>query len=410
MKTELYSMLEPYVDGDWVYEQYPEFHPIAEYEQVQQQYLSRCRAFPGVRSVWTVGEIGVVGISDIDFVVGFADPLPNGDSESLSIHRLDAPGPYVVLHQPLFLSESLLKELFSWRYVSKAECWYGDPTGIHVLPQEQLRIMKLVSLSDIFVQLQPRLLLRTLLSHRMHVRGTLCQINALKHTLSRYSGATRLATTEWDSFILEFVEFRRRWFELGTDRVDCLRTYVAQAIAMLFELMAAYHQALVDQAWFRPGNSREMVRFLAPGFRTRFVARWDPRSALAYTLSEWQRSREVSLELPLAFFEPLRSYLGLRGWLGSHVKQYLWPRGGVPDELWQEEFLIMAARDVRTRDAQVDFLLRSGLLWDDANYSSLGLWPVILTDRSLRGRLRRPYRQMRKWRKIMDILLAGADA
>jgi hypothetical protein len=409
MKTELLKQLEPFMNGHWVYEHWPEFHPIAEYGQVRQQYLDRCRTFPGVRSVWTVGEIGVAGISDIDFVVGFVDPLPSADNGLLSIHHLDAPGPYISLHQPLFLSESLLTELFGWRYISKAICLYGEPTEIDVLPPEQLRIMKLVSLSDIFVQLQPRLLLRTLLNRHMHVRGTLCQINALKHTLLRYREATTLTTTEWDSFIQEFAEFRRRWFDLGIDREDRLRTYVAQAIVMLFELMAAYRQALIDQAWFRPGDSREAVHFLAPGLRTRFVVHWDRHSALAHTLSEWQRSRDISLELPLAFAEPLRSYVDQHGLLSSHVKQYLWCKERIPGSLWQDEFSVMAVRDTQARNAHVEFLLRNGLLWNDANFSSLGLWPVILTDHSLRGRLRRPYHQVRRWWKIARIALTESN-
>jgi hypothetical protein len=410
MKTELLEQLEPFVDGGWVYEYWPEFHPIAEYDRIQQQYLNWCRTFPGVRSVWTVGEVGVAGISDIDFVVGFEDPLPSADSDLLSIHGLDAPGPYIALHQPLFFNEALLKDLFIWGYVSSPLCLYGDPTGIQVLTPEQLCIIALITLSDLFVQTQPRLLLRTLLSRQIHVRGTLCQINALQHTLRLYRAATHRPTTVWDSLTQEFAEFRRRWFDLGADRVDRLQAYVAQAVVMLFELMAAYDQTLTDQAWFQPGHSKDVVYFLAPGFRTRFVAQWDCHLALAHTLSEWQRSGEVSLELPLAFAEPLRSYIDQRGLLSSHVKRYLWPKRHISASLWQDKIPATAARHVQTRNAHVEFLLRNGLLWNDANFSSLGLWPSVLTDCSLRGRLRLPYRQARKWWEIARIALAGANA
>lgn len=407
MKTELLRLLEPYADGDWTYECWPEFHPIAEYDLVQQQYLDRCREFPGVRSVWTVGEIGVAGVSDIDFVVGFADPLSDTACDLLSIHRLDAPGPYISLHQPLFLSDSLLRELFTWRYVWKARCLYGDPTGIQVLPSPQLRIMRLLSLCDIFFQLQPRLLLRTLLSRHMHVRGTLCQVHALKHTLRRYREATRLTTTKWDGFVEEFADFRHRWFELGSDRIDRLRVYVTQSVAMLFELMEAYQQALADQGWFRPAGSEGVVHFFAPGCWTRFVARWDCQSALAHTLATCQHPYDLSLELPLAFAEPLRSHVDQDGLLSSHVKQYFWPKRHISRNLWRDDFSLMAARDARTRNAHVEFLFRNGLLWNDANFSSLGLRPNVLTDRSLRGRLRLPYRRARRWWKIVRIAATG---
>ena len=410
MQAELLKQLEPFADGNWVYEHWPEFHPIADYEQVQQQYLQRCRTFPGVRSVWKVGEVGVPGISDIDFVVGFADPLPGADSNVLSIHHTDGPGPYILFHQPLFLSEESLRNLFIWGSVSTPHCLYGDPTGIQALTAKEPRIMALISLSDIFVQAQPRMLLHTLLTRCIHVRGTLCQINALKHTLRLYREATGLATTEWDGFIEEFAEFRNRWFDLGPDRVDRLRAYIVQSVVMLFELMAAYCQALNDQAWFQPRCSRSAIHFLAPGVGTRFVAHWDCHSALVHTLSEWQRSHCVSLELPLAFLEPLRSYVDQRGPLSSHVKQYLWPNNGLSASLWSSKIALMAIRHVQTRNAHVDFLLRNGLMWNDANFSSLGLWPSILTDRSLRGRLRRPYYQALKWREIARIVLAGSNA
>lgn len=409
MRTRLFDQLEPFTHGNWVYEGWPEFHPPSAYDSVQQQYLDRCRAFPGVRSVWKVGELSVAGISDIDFVVEFDDPLPNREAESLSIHRLDTPGPYLCLHQPLFLSESLLREFFSWRYVSRAVCLYGDASRTQVLPQDQLRTMALVSLCHVFATLQPRLLLRTLLGQHMHVRGTLCQINACKHMLHYYHQATRLPTTEWDSFAEEFAEFRRRWFDLGPARVDRLQTYVVQAIVMVFELMSALSQAMADQGWFRPDVSNDVVHFLASGFVTRFVARWDCATALSCSLSEWRHSREVVLDLPLAFAEPLRSFTDRPGLLNSHVRQYLWPVKNVRRDQWRESLSIAATRDTQARNGHVEFLLRNGLLWGDANFDSIGLWPSLLTDRSLRGRLRRPYYQVRRLWRIAQVSLVGLN-
>jgi len=247
-----------------------------------------------------------------------------------------------------------------------------------------------------------------LLTRTLNVRGTLCQINALKHTLRLFREATNFPVTDWDNFMQDFAHFRQSWFDLGSDRVDRLRVYLVQSIAMLYEVMDTYSRALSSETWFQRDDRRANVYFLASGMHTGFVNQWDPESALAYTLSEWRRSRRLILDLPVAFAEPLRSYLDQEGLLSAHVKRHFWPSHCISPSRWRREIMNAAAQHVYARNSHVDFLFRNGLLWTDANYSSLGLWPHILTDRSVRGHLRRQYHRLRKWGEVAKICMKGS--
>lgn len=408
MGADLMKHTAALVPGEWSYSGSPEYQSRSQYDRVRERYVGRCRRLPGVQGVWTVGAVSVPGISDIDFVVALTDPMPEGDLKSLSIHSLESAGSYLLLHQPLVLSEPLIKDLFLWGSVSTPQCLWGDPQQVQPLSAEQARLMALVTLNDVFVQTQPLLLLRTLLSHQLHIRGTLCQINALKHMLRLYHEATGQPTGRWDDFVVEFAQFRSEWFSLGPNRLDRLKAYVAEAVALVFDMMDAYSHALVDQSWYQPGTS-SWVHFITPGLRVRFVRQWDKLSALSHVVSESKRSGSLSLHMPLAFAEPLRSYVSGDGPLTDHVRRSLWPRNGLASPAWDGELSALAARHVATRNAHVAFLLHNRLLWDDANFSSLGLWPRLLTDHSLRGRLRRWYYRARRWREKFRLLLSVGE-
>lgn len=407
MNNSLSHLLSPFLEGEWEYTAWPEYHPVSDYETTQDDFVGRCKANSGVSSVWRVGEVGVPGISDLDFVLGITNDLTKQQADTLSIHNLDPNGSYISFHQPLILSDELLADLFIWGSVSQPVHLYGKITEFRSLTPAQSKLMAVVTLNDIFVQAQPRMLLGTLLGRRMNVRGTLCQINALKHTLRIFRDATGLATTSWDHFVSEFSEFRQQWFTLGNDRVEQLRLYTVQATAMLFEVMEAFQSALVDQGLVRPGQASAPAHFLAQDFQTRFVNSWVPGASLSQTVSAWKESKEILLELPLIFAEPLRSYLDDNGPLSTHVRRYLWQARRLPKDNWNDDIISMAREHVQVRNSHVAFLLECGLLWNDANFSSLGLWPSLLTDRSIKGRLRMPYYGIKKWINVGRIEFGG---
>jgi hypothetical protein len=397
MTKSLSYLLKPFLDGEWKYIAWPEYFPLNDYKTTQNDFVERCKTVAGVSSIWRVGEIGVPGISDLDFVLGLTDGLAKQHAESLSIHNLDKIGSYISFHQPLILSNDLLANLFVWGSVSQPVYLYGKKIEFHNLTPVQSKLMAIVTLNDIFVQSQPRMLLRTLLSRRMNVRGTLCQINALKHTLRIFRDATGLTTEFWDPFLVGFSEFRQQWFTLGNDRIEQLRLYTIQAIVMLFDLMNAFQTALSVQNWADVKQPLSTANFLAMGFKTQFVNNWVPDLSLSKTLSTWKHSKTLLLELPLVFAEPLRSYIDGRGELSIHVRRYLWQPTQLQKDMWHDSISLMAQQHVQVRNDHVDFLLKNNLLWEDANFSSLGMWPSLLTDRSIKGRLRRPYYGIKKW-------------
>jgi len=406
MGNQVRDELHSFLNGEWQYSDWPSYYPLHEYEETQSAYLERCREIPAVSDVWRVGEIGVPGISDLDFVLGITPPVSKEQAESLSIRDLEGAASYISFHQPLIFGTALLEDLFFWGSVSQPVHLWGEKTAFRQMTADDSHWMAIITLNDIFVQSQPRMLLSTLFSRRMHVRGTLCQINALKHTLRIYRDATGLSITPWDDFVTEFSSFRRQWFTLGEDRIEKLRLYTILAIEMLYDLMDAYNSFMCEQNWYVSPPGTKPFHFLASGHNARFVGQWDRDTSLLQTLMAWRNDAVIKLHLPLAFSMPLQSYLDGKGPLSSHVRRYLWPASRIPKHAWGDEITMMAEKHVQTRNAHVEFLLNNGLLWKDANFSSLGLWPSLLTDRSLRGRLRKPYYEIKKWRNVAKIFMA----
>jgi hypothetical protein len=263
----------------------------------------------------------------------------------------------------------------------------------------------MISLADVFVQSQPRMLLQTLISGTMHVRGTLCQINALKHMVRLFGVATACASTSWQSFLSEFASFRSEWFGLHVREQRSLLThYLIRAVVVAFELMDCLSDYMHSSGAFEPSPSPGRQAYLTPGMRTLFRASWRPDRALEGALASATGDHRVMITLPLPFAQPLVSYVSQDGLLSRHVRPNLLDSSAHLGS-WHPDLVTMARRHVECHNEHIRFLFANRLLDVDTNYHSLGLWAGHLTDPDWRRTLRTLYHSILRWLEVGQLAL-----
>ena len=391
------ELLERYLKQDWTCHHWPVYQPLEAYRDAEAEYLTRLQRVPGLRAVWKFGEVSVPGVSDLDFVVVLDESVRDTLSHDMVTPQgLSLTGSYIVFHEPFIISQDLFVIWNRWGNGASLTHLCGDDTPPESLSPAEQRFVAAVTLSDLLTQVEPRLFLETLLSGDMHVRATLCQINASRHLVRLYKQITRVSTTPWDSFFAEFEEFRGQWFTLGPERELQLKEYLIQAMAILFELIRTFNETLINQNWFT-SQSEGAVLYLAEKFLTVWVTPWSPEYAVQKALELWNCLHQVVVILPTSLALPVLAYTDSNGLISQYVRRNMGPSHVALDG-WCDAFQRAAREHVDARNAHVDFLQRKGLFHLEAAYFGLGLWPDYVSKNPLRRYPRRIYYMLRKQR------------
>lgn len=400
------ALLETYLDQDWTYHHWPHYQPVEAYHEAEAEYLAKLQRIPSLRAVWRFGSVGVPGISDLDYMVVLEDDALYALSPDMITRQdLSPTSRYIIFHEPFVVNQDLLVAWNRWGNGATLTHLYGDETAPEALSPDEQEFVAAVTLSDLLMHVEPRLFLETLLSGNMHVRGTLCQINASKHLLRLYKQIMQASTMPWDNFFIEFETFRKQWFTLGPDREFKLKGYLIQAVMILFEFIERLHETLVHLKWFDPQTSGT-VSYLAAKYITVWRAAWSSEHPIQKIIHVWAQLHRVAVMLPASLALPILVHASANGMVSHYVQRNMGPSDLVPAD-WHRALQQAAHEQATARNAHVAFLQRKGLFQLDAAYFGLGLWPKYVSKNPLHKYPRRVYYRLRKqqyWKSLSQIL------
>ena len=395
------ELLEPYLDQSWTLHHWPEYQPIEVYKQAEYEYIEQLKQVPGLHSIWRFGAVGVPGVSDLDYVVVLDDASGRVPHCKISPQSLSAKSHYIIFHEPYVMNPSLLMAWNRWGNGAELTHLHGETSEPDVLGSKEDRLISAVTLVDFLLHLEPRLFLETLLTGNMHVRGTLCQINASRHLNRLYKQGMQLQSTSWDGFFDEFEAFRRNWFALDESRVSELKGFLIQILSLLFELIRNVQVGFIDRRLFIAENQNNLT-YVAPKYLTIWDATKGSNHRLLETVKIWDNLGQIAIILPQALALPVIAMAESSGVVSEYVKINL--HGEMyPLSLWNDEIVAAAQEQSRFRNEHVAFLRRKGLFQLNASYFGLGLWPKYQSANPFQRYPRRISYYLRRRRLITSV-------
>lgn len=186
---------------------------LEDYETARDEFVHHISKDSGVISIYQIGNVGVYGISDLDFVVVLNKKIKFNQSY-FSIKNFSEKTKYILSHEQYFVNEDAIKNLYQVTSVFDLLHIYGEEFEIAKLTGEELKYNTLILLNDICVVSLCYEYLNYIKSKKLDVRLLLARLNSLKYPIQMLSTLTGKSFPEFDKFIFNFKKYRENWFIL----------------------------------------------------------------------------------------------------------------------------------------------------------------------------------------------------
>lgn len=367
--------VEVTVSGGIVASDFPRRRDTAEYSTAVSQYAERLGGQPGVVGVFQIGSVSAPGVSDLDLVVLLEDEGPVPGPALLDIVSLNAETRYLFMHRPFLLNRRAAASLHLHYRIGDVQVILGALRPEHAFPRPTVATadVTVATVVDFGVDLAAQLL-HALVTRRLPVRGMLCLLFSLRHTIA---GARTLGIPgTHDDYDRDVIELRRSCFTLSpAELVGETMRLVERGAAIVLEVLEGLSaHILTGDDYFGSCRMTPVVDnpmlSLAQKYYAVFADPYVAGPALAQSVN-LSRDRSSGLDptrianrlvllLPRMLYCQFMAYARAGGPVGANVGARLLatpPLGAVPGSRYAES--------LRTRvtlaNVQHEFLGRHGL-------------------------------------------------
>lgn len=209
----------------------PKYIPLQSYADEQEKYINNIKNIPGIVSIGNFGNVGAAGLSDLDFIVIVEDDFNPKHSIKLSCKpglsildgkistnnlkkNKDKYNNQILLHGPVIVSRSQLKELNYIIYAPSIDTLYGENIDEEeFLPEKQtfeyLKLMYLIDFSS--ARLTHFALSDT--NKILHKRGWLTRTWSLTHSETLCNSIGITLSEKANSTLSDIRNIRTQWIK-----------------------------------------------------------------------------------------------------------------------------------------------------------------------------------------------------
>jgi hypothetical protein len=237
----------------------------ADYDIARQHYLQMLQREPAVMGLLEYGSISTPGISDLDFIVILDDSARAPLSAALSIESLPFSDRYLVLHQPVILSVSLLNHLSEWLPYSKIiPLWMQNSISYSGNSTPEPYTVAACLIEKLYKY--HRYYQRGWATNRISARWALAVFRALEYSLQSAEFLTGLPISDRASvFVSALLDLRSNWFAPcdSFHRNEQLRYLHEEGKKLLEDLTAQMDDWLFREGWLIEPASENAPRCTA---------------------------------------------------------------------------------------------------------------------------------------------------
>lgn len=295
---------------------------LKDYDKVLDKIKNEARKAKEVLSVYTFGEIGAPGISDIDliFVLKEKSKLPN----LLKKNFADKDSKYLVFHPFLILTENIMENI---RYIYPNSNYvkiYGKEIDICNPSQSEQKKIKTYLIIDTILRHFPVDYLYILLSKRVNIRMVLLRFNALSHTFRMFNDISGINKQSWKNFSKKADHLRKNWFVLSQDlKMHKLFELLKEAAYISIDFVREFDVFLSKSKEVIIHTENQNILFKGIKNRISFVKNWDAKKSMNMLINHFLAYKNFYSILPISFLRHLCCYSSFNGRLSRYIRKRL---------------------------------------------------------------------------------------
>lgn len=326
----------------------PVEYALEDYDKVLGKIKNQAGKSKEILSVYTFGEVGVPGISDIDliFVLKKGSKLP----DLLKRKSVDKESEYLIFHPYLILTEDIMRNI---RYIYPDSNYvkiYGKEIGIHSPSQSEIKKIKTYLIIDTILRHFPVDYLYILLSKRVNVRMVLLRFNALIHTFRMFNDISGINKRSWKEFSRKAGYLRKNWFALsGNLKEHKLFGLLKEAACISADFVKEFDAFLSKRRESIVQTGQGSVLFKGTKNRISFVKDWDVKKSMDELIEHFLVYRNFYSILPIGFLRHLCCYSSLDGRLSKYIRKRL------SVECFQDDIEPVLKKRIQILNAQVAY-------------------------------------------------------
>lgn len=266
-------------------------------------------------AVYQIGRVGVPGISDLDFILVYADDTvldwrqyqPESFPEWIRFH---------LTHAPYICPESAWADLPCWYPVFDIKHLWGDTLAALQVPSDHAAGVYLGMLIDYLIVKIPVDILWITWTKPIRLRILLCMLHSLQYTYQLAKNANLPVSDEYKGIVSRINNLRESWFDLSQERFAILEEITERACDL-----AGYLIELVDQVLLEQKSSSSSMSPSDPGKGdSRCISPWQYKNALNIAAASRWVSDTIDWPNPASFQKVLSLYASASPALGDYLE------------------------------------------------------------------------------------------
>lgn len=191
---------------------YPIYYDYEIYERYILMYINAVKSIDGVLSIYQMGRINIIGMSDIDLVVVVENKMNTLEYQKLSVKKVfgnDQVANYLFIHDVMIIDEDSFNNLNLISYSTNLVKIFGQDIKIKTISELDSKIVEFSILID-FIMLRLHQFQGYIKRRDFSMRGIIVRASSLKHSLA----LVKDIGIEYDSRNIElFIDnVRKDWF------------------------------------------------------------------------------------------------------------------------------------------------------------------------------------------------------
>jgi len=313
----------------------PKQIPLERYQAALELLVNHWNGLPRAPlAIYQLGQVGVPGISDLDFVIIFN----RGQRINWSDFQPKAFPHWVqelLLHAPFVCDDEAWTQLPAWYPVFDLRHLWGKRLAVPVLSKELQIGCALGMLVDYLMVKLPRDILYLAWKRPFRVKTLLCVLHSVKYTMRLAEQAGISVPSAATQVIGEVDQLRGSWFDLLDDeRMSIVVSLCTKVCQLIGDLVDRVDHALCRQEKFSATAGELIDRNGKNKYRYCFDSIWTMERSIQYAKDQFSARQPFIWPLPESFAQVLAIYgdecRGLRKHLHSLgcFADVLWDAGG----------------------------------------------------------------------------------
>jgi len=260
----------------------PEWVPQEGYEKAIDFLMSRWSLLsPRPLAIYQLGQVGRLGISDLDFIIVLQDERPI-DWNQFQPGNFPGWVSRLFTHPPYCCTENTWHDLPAWFPVFNLRHLWGQTLSLPTIPERFVAGCSLGSLVDYLIVKMPRDVIWAVWETPIRIRILLAMLHSLKYTIKLAKQAKLHLDDEMNQFICKIDPFLTSWFDLeDSHRFESLTRLSYQACEVVGKLIFRVNEAITKEIHVSPIAQKD-------GYS-------ENSSDLFYFISDWQFEKAFKL-------------------------------------------------------------------------------------------------------------------